>query len=141
MSVLSKPQMSDTAPVKRCLIAPILLSRPTQPKLVKGQYKTLKLHTVPTDADSPTYELTVVYFVSGTPEEWRLFRKSLEKVIFEKNSTTGPAKYALARQLLIRDALTTFNAAASDTTKTNDSYKMCMAKVNAHIFPACALQF
>jgi len=46
----------------------------------------------------------------------------------------------LARRLLIRDALATLNVAASDTNEMNDSYKTCMAKVNAQIFPARALQ-
>lgn len=120
--------------------APIPLLRPSRPSLVKGQYETMKLRTNPTSTTSPIYELTVVYFGTGTPEEWLKFKKSLDKVIDGQNLTNGPAKFALARRVLIGDALATFEASAVDKNETNDTFGECMDALTAHIFPARALQ-
>eukprot|EP00957_Ditylum_brightwellii_P209467 15361887-Ditylum_brightwellii.AAC.1 len=47
--------------------------RPEPRNLEKGQYHTYKLHTTPTDATSPVYELSIPFFDEGTPEEWIKF--------------------------------------------------------------------
>lgn len=141
MTVFSKPAGTDSMVKRRRLQAPISLDRPETKTLVKGQYETMKLRTAPTDNDSPTYELTLVYFGSGTPEEWLLFQRNLRKVIHGQNLTTGPAKYALARRVLIGDALATFNARATHYgNETNDNFSSCLNDLTEHIFPARALQ-
>lgn len=120
--------------------APIPLSRPSDPDKVKGRYEKMKLRTNPTSNTSPTYELDIVYFGTGSPEEWLQFRKNLEKVIVGQNLAAGPAKFALARRVLIGDALATFEASAIGRNETNDSFTACMNELTAHIFPARALQ-
>ena len=116
----------DTNPQKprqRFVDAPIPMERPKNPTLIKGQYETMKLRTTPTEATSPTYEITLNYFSSGTPEEWLMFKKNLDKVILGQNLTTGTAKYALVRRVLTGDALATFNAVADQHGNvTNENY-------------------
>ncbi len=125
---------------RRHMEPPIPLTRPKAKELIKGQYESMKLRTVPTDVNSPTYELTIVYFSSGMPEEWLMFRKSLTKVIVGQNLTTGPGKYALVRRVLTGDALAAFEAAATKHGNiTNDNFNACMADVTKHIFPVRAL--
>ena len=52
------------------IIPPIGLDRPTETEVDKNEQLTFKLRSVPTQANSPTYELSIRYFRTGTPEEW-----------------------------------------------------------------------
>ena len=61
------------------------------------------------DDQSTTYELTIGYFKTGTPEELLLFLQQLRKIFAGQNITNGPGKYAITRHLLQGDALATFN--------------------------------
>eukprot|EP00957_Ditylum_brightwellii_P138379 10547436-Ditylum_brightwellii.AAC.1 len=47
--------------------------RPEPRNLEIGQFHTYKLRTIPTDATSPVYELSVPFFDERTPEEWIKF--------------------------------------------------------------------
>ena len=49
--------------------------------LEKGQYHVYKLRTVPTDPNSPIYELMVPFFDSGTAEEWIKFQRGVAVVL------------------------------------------------------------
>jgi hypothetical protein len=82
-------------------------------ELQKNEYQTFKLRQNPGDADSPTYELTVPLFQTGTPEEYLTFIRDVRHVIEKQNITTGPGRYSLIRTLLRGDALAAFNAAAT----------------------------
>eukprot|EP00957_Ditylum_brightwellii_P159960 12176077-Ditylum_brightwellii.AAC.1 len=53
--------------------AVIKFMRSTPRQLEHGQFHTYKLHTTPTDATSPTYELSIPFFEEGTPKEWIKF--------------------------------------------------------------------
>ena len=75
---------------------PILLECPVLKKIVKTSYLTFKLCTVPTDANLLEYNFTMKYFCSGNAKELLLWIKDLEKVFMGTNTTTSPAKYALA---------------------------------------------
>ena len=98
---------------KQNCIAPIPLERPEVKRTVPGGSHKYKLCTSPTDGNSPTYELTVPYFSTGTCEEWLIFHKNLNKVIKGLNLTNGSGKFELARNLLTGDALSIFDTAAS----------------------------
>ena len=142
MTVLSKPAVttSGTATTRRQLTPPIPLVRPPRSELQRGEYQTYKLRNVPTDDKSPTYELAVPYFGTGTCEEWLLFRKNLTKVLTGQNVTTGPASYIVGRRLLEGDALATFNnAAETKASETVDTFKECIEAVNESIFPRRAV--
>jgi hypothetical protein len=90
-------------------------------------------------ADSPTYELDVPYFSSGSCEEWLLFRKNVDKVLTGQNVTTGPGKFNVARRLLDGDALATFNNALGEQNQTVAIFEKCMDAVRDQIFPARAV--
>jgi hypothetical protein len=104
---------SSSKPAKRVLQAPIPLKRSDVKELQKNEYQTFKLRQNPGDADSPTYELTVPLFQTGTPEEYLTFIRDVRHVIEKQNITTGPGRYSLIRTLLRGDALAAFNAAAT----------------------------
>ena len=126
-SKLAAAKMSESQ--KRHLVPPIPLERSESKQPAKG-------------ANSPTYDVTIPYFGSGTPEEWLRFRSVLDKVIHGQNATTGPSRYALARILLEGEALSAFEQAATTTTggETVVKFGVVMTAVAKHIFPARALQ-
>jgi hypothetical protein len=121
---------------------PIPLERPEPRPLVKGEYLAYKLRNDPADDSSPTYELSVPYFSTGTCEEWLKFRANVGKVLLGQHVTTGPAKFLVARRLLNGDALSVFNAAlaALGSNETNAAYESCMDALARHVFPKRALQ-
>ena len=45
----------------------IPLERPAKITFIKGEYIVVKCRSDPTNTDSPTYELPIPYFKSGTP--------------------------------------------------------------------------
>ena len=59
---------------------PIPLERPAVKELKKQEYLTMKLRSDPADANSQTYDLTIQFFRTGTPEEWLLFQRDLHRV-------------------------------------------------------------
>ena len=90
---------------------PIPLERGEARPLVKGKYLAYCLHNDPADDSSPTYELSVPYFGTGSCEEWLKFRANVAKVLLGQHVTTGPAKFLVACCLLIGNALLVFNTA------------------------------
>jgi hypothetical protein len=54
-------------------------------KLEDGNYVSFKLEPVPMDPDSQLYSLSIPYYISGTPEQWILFWKNLDKVLIGQN--------------------------------------------------------
>ena len=108
MPVLSKPSSIQSFK-KRMLEPPILLTRPDKKELQKGQYLSFKLYNDPANANSTTYELSVPYFETGTPEELIDFVIDTERVITGQNIIMGPGKYGLMHRLLKGDALVAFN--------------------------------
>ena len=60
----------------------IPLERPEKKSLEKGQYEQLTLYNNPSTPDtSTTFKIDVPYFGTGTPEEYLLFKKQVDKVI------------------------------------------------------------
>ena len=116
------------------------LKDPSQKKLSKGEYHAYKLRTNPTDSTSPTYELSVPFFSTDTPEEYLKFKKNLDSVATGQVLTDGPKKYALARRLLQGDALTTFEAKATAVgTETVPHFNECLQAVATSVFPTRAM--
>jgi len=143
MTVLSKPETKSGTTTRRKVIPPISLERPVRKELHKGDYQTYKLRNVPTNENSPVYELSVPYFRTGTCEEWLIFRKNLEKVIVGQNVTNGlSGRLIVARRLLEGDAFTVFNnQAQTHTTTTGNasetaaSFTACLDAVTRSVFP------
>ena len=109
--------------------------------LEKGQYHVYKLRTVPADSDSPTYELTVPFFDSGTAEEWIKFRRGVAAVLAGQNVTTGPASSALVKTLLKCDSLTVLQKAETSIgNQTVANFNACLNEVTGHVFLEKAAQ-
>ena len=125
---------------KRYVTPSISLERTVKKTLGKDECLTFKLRSVPADENSTTYELTIGFFKSGTPEELLLFLQNLRKIFTGQNVTTGPNRYAIARRLLQGDALAAFNrAAAAAGTETVENFRTCVEELKKHVFPRKAL--
>ena len=107
----------------------------------KTEVLKLDLKSNPSNEDSGTYEFTIPFFKTGTPEQWLEFEDNLARVLTGQNMTTGPSKYAMTRRVLKGDSLTAFNTAANAAgTETNEHYDMVMQDMRKYIFPLKVLQ-
>ena len=139
-TVLSKESTGEFQK-RRHLSAVIPLDRPVPKKLNKSDYETLKLRTDPEDNQSPTYEITLVFFSTGEPEVWLDFMKTVDKVFKGQHLTTGPARYSLYRRALRGDALAAFeSAAATQGAETVAHLELVMNSVSNHVFPERAVR-
>ena len=121
---------------------PISLEQPVVKELKKQEYLTMKLRSDPVDANSQIYDLTIQFFRTGTPEEWLLFQRDLNRVLVGQNITTGQGKFTMIRRLITGDTLAVFNKAAQEHgNETNVTFLQCLQDVTNHIFPQCALSF
>ena len=138
---LSVPLPKTIQPAtKRYVMPAINLDRPAPQTLSKDNCLTFKLRSVPTEENSTTYELTIGYFKTGTPEELLLFLTSLKKIFVGQNITTGPNRYAIAHRLLQGDSLAAFNRAATQHgTETVAHFEDTLKSLKAHVFPRKAL--
>ena len=89
-------------------IPPIRLLRDDEKEYKKGTYLTMKLRSVPTEEHSPTHEIQVPYFKSGTCEQFLEFIDKTQAFIVRQNLTEGPQKVAFMRTALKGDALAHF---------------------------------
>ena len=65
-------------PRKTRYIEPVIpLERPPKKIFNKDEVITYKLRTLPTSAESPTYDLTMPFFSTGTPEKLIFFFSDL----------------------------------------------------------------
>ena len=138
---LSVPTPKTVRPATKRYVTPAInLDRPAPKTLSKDNCLTFKLRSVPTEEGSTTYELTVGYFKTGTPEELLLFLTSLKKIFVGQNITDGPNRYAIARRLLQGDSLAAFNRAATQHgTETVAHFEDTLKSLKAHVFPRKAL--
>ena len=130
---------------KKRFVPPIPLERPVKAEPKKGEYHSYKLRSNPTDASSPTYELTVPIFNNGTCEEWLKWMLLVEEVIKGQHVTSAPGKFIVACRLLQGAALTTFDStAALQLTPTGQpredlaAFNACLEAVTVSVFPARA---
>ena len=134
---VTPPKQKNT---KRFIQPVIPLERPEKKSLKKDDVLAFKLRSTPADPASMTYELTIPYFCSGTPEELLKFLELVDRAILGTNTVNGPDKYALIRRLLQGDPLSAFNNAANARgVENNDNYDACCQDLIRHIFPRCAL--
>ena len=140
MKITSTTTPKNT-PGKRFHHPVIGLERPPPVTLQKGEYVILKCRTIAGDVTSPTYDLPVPYFKTGTPEEFLNWRKNLSKAMTGQNCVTAEAKYGMARRLLDGDALAAFNQSANSFQNEDlASFEHVIAELTAHVFPNRAAQ-
>ena len=106
------------------LVPPIPFEKPTKKQLSEEQYHAHKLCSSPTNKDSPTYDLVVPYFGSGTCEEYLTLLKNFDKVKTGQNITSGTNEFALARHLLEGEALTVFKNTVKDMDGTPENREL-----------------
>ena len=83
----------------------------------KVSIHTVKLRNIPNDPNSMTYDYQVLFYKSGSPEEWLIFKARYEHiltgcVLTGQNMITAVQKYACARRFLKGQALGLFNTEA-----------------------------
>ena len=102
---------------KRVVVPPIPFERsPDEDKeLQKHEYITFKLRSTPDDAESTTFDLTVPFFKSGTPEQLLITVRRMNQVLIGQHVTQGPGKYAIARRIFQGEALSVFDRLAGTT--------------------------
>ena len=105
------------------------------------QKEKIECRNNPSDADSTTYKIPMVYFRDRTSKEWLLFKNKLAWCMAGQNVTDRATKYTLARQLLARRALADFNHAAMvNGNESLANYMRCISAVILGFFPQKALQ-
>eukprot|EP00957_Ditylum_brightwellii_P082947 6306030-Ditylum_brightwellii.AAC.1 len=116
--------------------AVIAFQQPPPRQLKHRQYHMYKLRTIPPDATSPIYKLSVPVFDEGTPEELIKLWRKLQMVFKGQTVTQGPPSYAVAKTLLKGYVLMVFEQAENDhSTQTAPHFELCLDDVAAYIFP------
>ncbi len=144
MAVLSMQQKPETttAPKARLVAPPIPLERPKARVLSKGQYKTFSLRVRPEASKSPTYDYTLPFYGNNgeSPEEWLIFQRGLKTVLKGQNVDDAPTKFAVARGLLLGDALSVFeNKCEELEEETEEAFDKCLMAVTISVFPQNAV--
>lgn len=129
---------------------PLIADEETTAKTVETM--KFKLLSVPGKKDSPTYEVTVNVFKTGTPEEYIKTLIALDQVCVGQNLKDAKEKYTMARRVFQGEALTAFNNAAAKMSsredksdlgaETEDHFAQVLKEVGKAVFPinAYALQ-
>ena len=126
---------------KAPLVPPISLIKDDKKEYTKGSYVSMKLRATPTDKYSPTHEIQVPYFKSGTCKQFLDFYDKVQAVFVGQNLTTGPQKVAFMRTVLKGDAAThLIQYFLSAGNKESDTFKLCIRSLITHIFPLRALR-
>ena len=109
--------------------------------LVKVEYIVIKCCSNPSINDSPTFDLPLPYFKTGTAEEYLRWKINLEKACVGQGCTNGTEKYAIARCLLQGDALAFFDQLEMFmTSQTSDYFNEVLRGVTNNVFPKQAAQ-
>eukprot|EP00980_Cylindrotheca_fusiformis_P020371 scaffold7403_cov122-Cylindrotheca_fusiformis.AAC.1 len=92
--------------------------------------------------DSPTYELQVPYFESGTPAELLELLEKVAGVHTGQDLTSGPERYSLIRRVLKGAAKTEFENSVCDHggNETVANYNAVIEMLKAKLFPTNALR-
>ena len=120
---------------------PILFKRSLWNKEAEDAESTaFKLCSNPTDKDSQVYELKARSFAHGTPEQFILWKRDLNKVIKGQNVTRPTDKFEMARRVLHGDALAVFDKEALTLIQEDEeSFQKCLKALANHVFPKNAL--
>ena len=103
----------------------------------KGMTHKLGLKVNPSEKDSNSYELEVVVFDSGPPEQWLDFLYVWNKVEKGLLLTTATAKTAVFKNLIRGEALRVFE---NCDIKNSEDFDKAVQKVTEYFFPVRALE-
>eukprot|EP00957_Ditylum_brightwellii_P153645 11692955-Ditylum_brightwellii.AAC.1 len=100
---------------------------------MKGDYHMYKLCTVPYNANSPTYNLAVPFYYTGSVEDCLKFWQTLQAIITEQNITNAQGMCVITKSMLRRDVLTAFeNAKEVNGPQLEPNYKQTMKDAHMH---------
>jgi hypothetical protein len=126
---------------KTPLLPPISLVKEDEKEYSKGNYVSMKLRATPTDEHSPTHEIQVPYFKSGSCEQFFDFLDKVKAVFVGQNLTTGAQKVAFMRTVLKGDALSHFSQYFVTAGNENaETFEEGVKSLITHIFPVRALR-
>ena len=118
------------------LVNPIIdLERPLEKVLKKGEYITIKSNITPGDNDSGSYEINLLYYGGGSPEEWLVWKDKLFKASDGQSISIEPQRYMFTERLLIGDAKAICNQAVLDIG-VRIVFNKVLAEMSKHAFPA-----
>lgn len=99
MDTLQSNHINGNYNKKRRTLVPIIpLVLPEKHVLIKGEYIFIKFCSIPFNNNSLTFNLPLLYFKTGTAEEYLRWIINLEKACIDQGCTSGPSKYAMARR-------------------------------------------
>ena len=132
------PQKTKTHLSK--LVKPIIpLARPEKDKLDALEYIDHTCHNTPEDTTSGEYNIQILRFDSGTPEEWIIFVGLVQKSLVGLNVTTGPPMYKCIKRVQKGDAKAEFLLQANLVGScTVANFTTVMVTMTVHFFPAYA---
>jgi hypothetical protein len=128
-------------------VPPIPRTRPEEAKNSAGETLKFKLLSdLSKKTTPPTYEMVVNQFRTGTQEEYIKAVIVIDQVCNGQGIDKDPTQnYVMVHQILMGEALTSFNKAAADVcskndmsdkgTETLDNYEKVILKVAAAAFP------
>ena len=124
---------------------PIPLMRSEESKKNAEDTLKFKLLSIPTKKESPTYEMVVNLFRTGTPEEYIKAVIAIDKVCKGQGISAAKEKYVMARRIFMGEALTAFNNAAENASSLPDgsdkghesleNFELIIKKVASAVFP------
>ena len=102
---------------------------------------SFKLHSNPTEKNSPVYKLMAKSFATGSVEQFIQWKRDLHKIIIGQNVTRVIDKFAMAKRLLHSDALVAvFDSVANAMDLVEDEeFDLALAELALHVFPKNAL--
>ena len=138
-------KVSNIPDIKQQVLAPpISMERPSTKVYSKTDSLTFKLKSTPEEEGSSTYELTVPFFSTGTPEEVLLFFRGVEQVFVGQNITEARDKFNMMERLLQGDALANWKQMLAHIEEehrtTHISFTLCKTELKKHVFPPLALK-
>eukprot|EP00957_Ditylum_brightwellii_P087307 6645069-Ditylum_brightwellii.AAC.2 len=90
---------------------------------------------MPYNTNSSTYDLVVLFFDTGTIEEWLKFVQNLSAVIKGQNINNAQGAYVITKNLLQGNALAFENTEGVNGPQTSLNYEQTIKDVHLHISP------
>ena len=130
-------------PKSKSLVSPPIPFEKPERKLKKEDHATLKLRSIPNDANSAAHEASMPHFKDGTPEELLEFFDQFDQVVAGQALTTGQQKFNMAKSLLEGEALSHWNHILQRPdilAQTDPCFEKAKKPLIAHVFPKKALR-
>lgn len=141
------PRKENTGGAKGIHVAPrlpISLIPVEESKSKTDESMKFKLLSVPDKKGSPTFEMVLQPFCTGTPEEYIKTLSALDQVRKGQDLKDAKEKYVVARRFFLGLSLTTFDNASAKAsslpdqsdigTETEENFKIVLIEVGCSVF-------